>query len=72
MKVDTLFRLGSLAFGIAQDEKIRELLKMTHNGAKRRGWLSPSSASSTTGSQPYIPFSPAGRPPQHGPRQPWL
>ncbi|MDQ0189650.1 hypothetical protein JI721_09210 [Alicyclobacillus cycloheptanicus] len=37
MKVDTFLKLGSLAFGIAQDERVRELVKMTHNGAKRRG-----------------------------------
>ncbi|GMA62082.1 hypothetical protein NZD89_20325 [Alicyclobacillus fastidiosus] len=38
MKIDTLIKFGSLAFNVAQDEKFRELLKIAHNGAKRRGF----------------------------------
>jgi hypothetical protein len=39
MKIDTMLKLGSLAFGGAQDEKVRELLNPAHNGAKRRGFM---------------------------------
>lgn len=41
MKIDTFIKLGSLAFGVARDEKVQELLKMAHKGAKRRGLLQP-------------------------------
>lgn len=41
MKFGTIIKLGSLAFNVAQDEKVRELLKITHNGAKRRGFYDP-------------------------------
>ncbi len=60
MKVDTVLKFGSLAFGVAQDERLRELFKIAHNGAKRRGWLPP--AGSQSGQQPYIPFTAQHRP----------
>ncbi|MCL6442942.1 MAG: hypothetical protein K6T83_05715 [Alicyclobacillus sp.] len=41
MKLDTIIRFGSLAFNVAQDDKVRELLKLAHNGAKRRGLFDP-------------------------------
>ncbi|MBX6354062.1 MAG: hypothetical protein IRZ10_12125 [Thermoflavifilum sp.] len=41
MRLDTLIKLGSLAFSVAQDDKVRELLRITHRGMKRRGWMSP-------------------------------
>lgn len=37
MKMNTVIKLGSLAFGVARDEKVQELFKMAHKGAKRRG-----------------------------------
>jgi hypothetical protein len=37
VKLDTVIKLGSLAFGVAQDDRLRELLKIAHHGAKRRG-----------------------------------
>ncbi len=51
MKIDTLIKFGSLAFNVAQDEKVRELLKIAHNGAKRRGLFSPPPISN---SRPHI------------------
>ncbi|QQE80256.1 hypothetical protein [Alicyclobacillus sp. SO9] len=39
MQFNTFIRLGSLAFNVAQDEKVRELLTMVHKGAKRRGFI---------------------------------
>ncbi len=50
VKLDTLLKFGSLAFNVAQDEKVRELLKIAHNGAKRRGFYDP----------PIVPRTPAG------------
>ncbi|GMA62440.1 hypothetical protein NZD89_22010 [Alicyclobacillus fastidiosus] len=41
MKLNTFVKLGSLAFGVARDEKVQELFKMAHKGAKRRGLLQP-------------------------------
>ena len=41
MQIDTFLKLGSLAFGVAQDEKVRELAGLIHNGAKRRGVFGP-------------------------------
>ncbi|WP_157071029.1 hypothetical protein [Alicyclobacillus acidiphilus] len=41
MKVNTFIKLGSLAFNVARDEKVRELVKMAHTGAKRRGLFQP-------------------------------
>ncbi len=41
MQLGTLIKLGSLAFGVVNDEKIQTLVKMAHNGAKRRGLLQP-------------------------------
>lgn len=37
MKLDTVIKFGSLAFGVARDDRVRELFKIAHNGAKRRG-----------------------------------
>jgi hypothetical protein len=39
MQFNTFIRLGSLAFNVAQDEKVRELMTMVHQGAKRRGFI---------------------------------
>jgi hypothetical protein len=41
VKVNTFIKLGSLAFNVARDEKVRELVKMAHTGAKRRGLFQP-------------------------------
>ncbi|MFD1673283.1 hypothetical protein [Alicyclobacillus fodiniaquatilis] len=41
MKVGTFVKLGSLAFNVVRDEKVQELFKMAHQGAKRRGILQP-------------------------------
>ncbi|MCL6452121.1 MAG: hypothetical protein K6T78_00665 [Alicyclobacillus sp.] len=57
MKLDTVIKLGSLAFSVAQDEKVRELLKLAHNGAKRRGLFDP----------PIVPPMPPGPMPYHPP-----
>ncbi|MCL6627813.1 hypothetical protein [Alicyclobacillus shizuokensis] len=41
MRLDTLVKVGSLAFEVAQDERVREMLTMMYNGAKRRGLMAP-------------------------------
>jgi hypothetical protein len=41
LKVTTIIKLGSMAFNVAEDEKVRQLVTMLHKGAKRRGLLSP-------------------------------
>ncbi|MBX6352813.1 MAG: hypothetical protein IRZ10_05705 [Thermoflavifilum sp.] len=41
MRLDTLIKMGSLAFSIAQDEKVREMATLIHRGARRRGLLGP-------------------------------
>lgn len=41
MKINTFMKFGSLAFGVARDEKVQTLFKMAHQGAKRRGLLQP-------------------------------
>jgi hypothetical protein len=37
LQMNTFLKVGSLAFNVAQDEKVRELFTMIHQGAKRRG-----------------------------------
>lgn len=53
VQLDTFLKLGSLAFGVVQDEKVRELAGLIHNGAKRRGvfapWPGPGQVSSGAG-----------------------
>jgi len=41
VQLGTFIKLGSLAFGVAQDDRVRELATMIHKGAKRRGALAP-------------------------------
>lgn len=41
MQWNTFVKLGSLMFHVAQDEKVKELFTMVHQGAKRRGWIVP-------------------------------
>lgn len=38
LKMNTVIKFGSLAFDVASDDKVRELLGLVHNGAKRRGF----------------------------------
>lgn len=57
MRVDTILKLGSLAFGVAQDERVRELATMIHKGAKRRGILAPSVAQGITKAAEPLPPS---------------
>ncbi|MCF8565887.1 hypothetical protein LLE49_14270 [Alicyclobacillus tolerans] len=58
MKFDTLIKLGSLAFGVAQDDKVQELFKMAHKGAKRRGIFNPSTGAPRHDAHGPIPFRP--------------
>lgn len=58
MKLDTFIKLGSLAFHVAQDEKVRELVKIAHQGAKRRGLFAPPPPPPTPAQRPHIPFAP--------------
>lgn len=64
MKVNTILKLGSLALGVVQDEKVKELATMIHKGAKRRGfftpetqWMPPSTAPKAPNTQnvPVVP-----------------
>ncbi len=46
VQMNTLIKVGSLAFDVAQDEKIRALATMVHHGGRRRGlWGQPPSTS---------------------------
>ncbi|KPV44838.1 hypothetical protein AN477_05345 [Alicyclobacillus ferrooxydans] len=56
MKLDTVIKLGSLAFGVAQDDRIRQLLKIAHNGAKRRGFYDVGPIVPPPG--PSVPYAP--------------
>lgn len=40
MQLNTLVKAGSLFFNVIRDDKVQELVKITHNGVKRRGLLS--------------------------------
>jgi hypothetical protein len=57
VQVNTVIRLGSLAFNVAQDERVQELFTMVHKGAKRRGIIG-------TMQPPVAPSAPR---PQHAP-----
>jgi hypothetical protein len=75
VQLNTVIRLGSLAFNVAQDEKVQELFTMIHNGAKRRRIIGPMQppvapyapqpqsipVASSGGSHP-IPFAPTSNP----------
>ncbi|MDQ0189968.1 hypothetical protein JI721_10180 [Alicyclobacillus cycloheptanicus] len=53
MQMNTIIKLGSLAFDVAQDEKIRQLATMVHHGARRRGLLGvPPSAGGSAAKAP--------------------
>lgn len=69
MQLDSFLKFGSLAFDVANDEKVRSLMGMVHSGARRRGFIGPwqqVAAPSGTGKQPDhwpeskqpIPFAP--------------
>lgn len=59
MRVNTVIKLGSLAFNVAQDEKVRELLTMVHTGVKRRGLLAPHIVPQNINSTPNM-YAPGG------------
>lgn len=85
MKLDTVLKVGSLAFSVANDDSVRELFSMVHKGAKRRGLigvpLAPQALQQATGQQAAktqaeakashaIPFAPAPPATKAGPAQP--
>ncbi|MFB5190323.1 hypothetical protein [Alicyclobacillus fastidiosus] len=39
MQLNTIIKLGSLAFDVASDQKVRELAGLVHKGARRRGLI---------------------------------
>lgn len=41
MQLNTMLKVGSLAMNVAQDDQVRELFTMVHQGAKRRGLIGP-------------------------------
>ncbi|QSO54406.1 hypothetical protein JZ785_11910 [Alicyclobacillus curvatus] len=55
MKLDTVLKVGSLAFSVANDDTVRELFTMVHKGAKRRGLIgapmAPQAVAQQTGQQ---------------------
>ncbi|GMA49597.1 hypothetical protein GCM10025857_09540 [Alicyclobacillus contaminans] len=71
MQLNTVIRLGSLAFNVAQDEKVQQLFTMIHKGAKRRGMIGPwqppapprpqSTPAAPSGRHP-VPFAPVAHP----------
>lgn len=69
--MNTFIKVGSLAFNVAQDEKVQELFSMLHQGAKRRGLYAPemmlppqqAAPKSANVSHP-IPFAPVKSAPQ--------
>ncbi|WP_067931855.1 hypothetical protein [Alicyclobacillus kakegawensis] len=63
MRLDTLVKVGSLAFEVAKDERVREMLTMVYNGAKRRGLMAP--ATGLPGGRP--PASKTSTPSEHHP-----
>lgn len=66
MQIGTIVRLGSLAFGVVNNEKVQELWKMAHKGVKRRGMLQPPSNARIA-----PPPLPQRRPGSRGPRGPY-
>jgi len=71
MKLNTVIRLGALAFNVAQDDKVRELATIIHHGAKRRGIIAPVqaprppatvTAPSQTANIPFAPVAAAHQP----------
>jgi hypothetical protein len=65
VKVNTILKLGSLALGVVQDEKVKELATMIHKGAKRRGlfapetqWMPPGAAPKAANAQNAAPMVP--------------
>jgi hypothetical protein len=49
MQFNTVLKLGGLAFGVVQDEKVRELAGIIHKGAKRRGVYSQFTGGNSAG-----------------------
>jgi hypothetical protein len=78
VQMNTMLKLGSLAFNVAQDDKVKELFTMVHKGAKRRGMIGavPPMIPTQSGSGqsnllpthssggPAIPFAPTAASPQ--------
>jgi hypothetical protein len=83
VQLNTLIRVGSLAFNVAQDEKVQELFTIVHKGAKRRGIIgamqppaAPSGprpqstpVASSGGASHPIPFAPTSHPAPSPPPQ---
>lgn len=60
MQLDTVLKVGSLAFSVARDDNIRELVSIVHKGAKRRGLIgAPMGVQAMGAPQPQT----QGRPP---------
>jgi len=63
MQLSSIVKAGSLFFNVIRDEKVRELVKITSNGVRRRGLLTPEPPPMPT--EHRIPFSPAHYQPRH-------
>ncbi|EPZ44663.1 hypothetical protein [Alicyclobacillus acidoterrestris] len=67
MQWNTFIKLGSLAFDVASDQKVRELAGIVHHGARRRGLLGvpPHAQTQGTSSTSHT----AASTPNHWPKQ---
>ncbi|MDP9727600.1 hypothetical protein ACOJUR_05705 [Alicyclobacillus tolerans] len=57
MQLNTMLKFGGMAFDVARDERIQELVKMVHQGAKRRGLYGQIHGHASV-PKPAIPFAP--------------
>lgn len=64
MQLNTMLKVGSLAMNVAQDDKVRELFTMVHQGAKRRGLIGPLSLPPNAMGAPAS-IAPIAKPTQH-------
>ncbi|RIV26708.1 hypothetical protein D2Q93_04105 [Alicyclobacillaceae bacterium I2511] len=83
MQLNTILKFGGLAFDVAQDEKVQQLVTLVHQGAKRRGLMGsvsvgqqgmynggPSaSAAPPRPALPPVPFAPSPTPVSAGTSQ---
>ncbi|GMA62358.1 hypothetical protein NZD89_21650 [Alicyclobacillus fastidiosus] len=63
MQLNTIIKLGSLAFDVASDQKVRELAGLVHQGARRRGLIG-----AVPNAQAQAQTAPVGAP-SHWPKQ---
>ncbi len=62
MQLDTVLKVGSLAFSVAQDDHVRELFSMVHKGARRRGLIGAMPPPQSQAGAPKPASAPAKKP----------